>query len=189
MDGHRDLMEEPESFENAPILEDDVEAEQCIRTIKFWERERDKMVDHYKRQIEVVTEKANQKISYQQYLLNNYFNRIPHRETKTQECYDLPSGKLVMRKEHDALRKPTKEEEQGILLRLAEEGVRSFTKIKESLDWDNYRKQLSIVDGKVVDKTTGECIDDVAIEHVEAKFAVRMNDDEEENQNGTVSAS
>ena len=59
-----------------------------------------------------------------------------------------------------------------------------MTKTTEDVDWDGYKENLTIDEnGQVVDKRTGEILDDVPITHVEPEFVVKMkgkdeNDDE-----------
>lgn len=167
-----------------PILQDDMEADEHMQKIRYWQDYETKMVDHFERQIELVREKTKSRIEWHKHLLQNYFARVPHNVTKTQESYPLRSGKLYLTKAKETLVKPEKDEEKQFLLYLAESGITGYTKtkIEESLDWKEYKKRLQIVDGKAVDKETGEIVD-IQVAQVEPKFDFKL--EEEENENGT----
>lgn len=182
------MYEDDEVFASESIIQNDMEADDHVRKIRYWQGYRDRMVDHFQKQIQLVTEKAESAISYHSHLLESYLATIPHKVTRTQESYQLPSGGLKVTRAHDAI---VKDSEDKILLQLAQRGDNRFTKVKttESLDWASYKKCLSIIDGKVYDVETGEAVDGAKVEHVEPKFSVKFNDDEEGSDNGEIQAS
>ena len=167
-----------------PVLQDDMDAEEHMRKIRYWERYEAEMVAHFQKQIAAAKEKAASRIEWHKRLLYDYFARVPHDSTKTQESYALPSGRLVYKRATEKMVRP--QDEKGFLLHLAEEGITEYTKtkIEESLDWQGYKKRLKIVDGVVVDKETGEIVDEVGIEQVEPDFVIKLDEDEEEKTNG-----
>lgn len=173
-----------EEVVDMPILQDDMEADEHMEKIRYWQNYEAQMTEHFQKQIALVHEKATSRIEWHKQLLRNYFVRVPHNSTKTQESYPLRSGKLVMTKATEKLVKPEKDKEKELLLFLAESGITEYTKtkIEESLDWASYKKRLKIVDGRAVDKETGEIVD-VQVEEVEPKFDFKLN--EEGNENGT----
>ena len=181
-------VEFDEEFDDIPVLQDDMDANEHAEKIRYWQDYRNRMIEHLKRQIEAINAKCDSAINYHSSLLSNYLHRIPHRVTKTQESYKLPCGTIVVTREHDGIKKPDKAMEKAIIDRLKKDGENGFVKTAESLDWQSYKKQLTMKDGKVVDSTTGEIVDDVQIEHVSANLVMRFENVEDE-KHGTVSAS
>ena len=179
------MAEMPEEIDDIPILQDDMDADEHARKIQYWQNYRAVMIEHLKRQIEAVNAKCDSIIGYHTSLLSNYLHRIPHKITKTQESYLLPCGRMVMTRAHDAIKKPDKEAEKGIIERLKKDGSEELIKVSESLDWQGYKKHLKMDNGKVVDTTTGEIVSDVQIEHVDANLVMRFENAEGEND-GTV---
>ena len=179
-------MQEGERLD-MPILQNDMEAEEHMEKIRYWNDYEDRMVKHFEEQIKLVREKAEARRAYHKHLLYDYFARVPHNSTKTQESYPLRSGKIVMKRATEKLVQPKDDDEKMFLLYLAENGIKGFskTKVEEHLDWINYKKRLSIIDGQAVDKETGEIVDGIRVEKVEASFDVALNKDEKENSNGT----
>lgn len=181
-----DGLELMEGQDISTVLQDDLEAEAEIRKIQYWEREKERMTEFYEGQIKAVKEKCQSHIDYHKHLLRNYFNSVPHNSTKTQESYPLPSGKLVMSRGGEKLVRPEKDEEQRFLRVLKEQGITEYTKVKEALDWANYKKRLVIANGKAVDIETGEVVS-IQVDYEEPKFDIKLNvkgekDNGEENQ-------
>ena len=171
---------------DTPEIHDDMDAEEHLRKIRYWKSYEERMLAHFERQIQAVKEKTKSHIEWHEHLLQSYFAKVPHSGTKTQETYSLPSGKMVMKRATDSLVRPEKENETAFLLYLAESGIKEYTKTKitEALDWANYKKRLTIVDGKAVDKETGEIVEEIRVEHVEPKFSITLNDEEGEHNDG-----
>lgn len=181
-------MEFEDEIDDIPVLRDDMDANEHAEKIRYWENYKARMVEHLKRQIETVQMRCDSAIGYHKSLLSNYIHRIPHRVTATQESYKLECGTIVVTREHDSIKKPDKASEKGIIERLEKDGDVSLIKTEKSLNWATYKKELAIDNGKVINKTTGEIVDDVQIEHVDANLVMRF-EDREDNKNGTVSDS
>ena len=164
----------------------DMDAEAHVEKINMWDAYRKKWVEHYEKKIAEVNERADRNIAWHRHFLRMFFNLVPHKGTKTTLYYDgLLSSKLVLKKGTDKINKPKADVLLKIKLRLLEHGEKEYivTKTTEDVDWDAYKANLSIVDGQVVDKRTGEILEDVPITHVEPEFVVKMkgredNDDE-----------
>ena len=180
-------VEFEEELDDIPVLQDDMDANEHAEKIRYWQNYKARMVEHFKRQIEAVETKCDSAIGYHTSLLSNYLHRIPHRVTKTQESYDLPCGKIVVTRDHDSIKKPDKVAEKEIIARLKKDGGNEFVNTAETLNWQAYKKQLTMKDGKVVDSTTGEIVGDVQIEHVSANLVVRF-EKVEEKENGVQDA-
>ena len=165
----------------------DMDAELRVEKINMWEAYRKKWVEHYEKLIAQVNERVDRNIAWNKHILRKYFSLVPHKGTKTTLYYDgLLSCKLVMKKATDKINKPKADALLKIKLRLLESGDTDYivTKTTEDVDWDGYKENLTIDEnGQVVDKRTGEILDDVPITHVEPEFVVKMkgkdeNDDE-----------
>lgn len=89
--------------------------------------------------------------------LRQYFDRVPHKETKTQAKYQLLSGALVMTKAKETL----EQDDEALLQYLKASGNSEFIKTVEKPAWGEYKKRLTVVDGNVVDAETGDFVDGV----------------------------
>lgn len=151
---------------------DDMSADVCIQKIANWERYRNYWLDYYAKKIDEVNAKCDRNIEYQNRNLREFFMTVPHRETKTMEAYDLPSGRISF-SFSKANMVPDKD---SILKRFEEQGDNEFIKTKKEVDWSAYKARLFISSsGEVLDKETGEIIKDVAVEMSEPKFSVSIN--------------
>ena len=73
---------------------------------------------------------------------------MPHKKTKTQENYPLPSGKLVMKQvEPDYQR-----EDEEVIKWLKANRDGQFVKSKETLDWQELKKTLTVIGETVADE-------------------------------------
>ena len=146
-----DLEEEQTSF----LVDNDQKAEWCLQKIREAEAEKQKWNDYYTKQMQAVADREDRRIQYFEYQLNQYFRTVPHKETKTQQSYQLPSGKLVLKKqapkfEHD---------DEKILDWLHEnsQAPETYIDFKEVLKWGDLKKVL-IVDGDRMVTADGEII-------------------------------
>lgn len=99
-----------------------------------------------------------------------YFETVPHKETKTQETYNLLSGKLVKKKASVKL----KADNDKLLAYMRINGLGAFIKTEEKPAWGDYKKRLDTVDGMVVDTETGIVVDGVVAEEIPAEFTVKL---------------
>jgi len=175
-----------EGFDNY-TFENDMDAEAHVEKINGWEAFRKRWIEHYEKKIAEVNERADRNIAWHKHFLERFFNTVPHRATATQLSYDLPSCQLVMKKATDKLNKPNAEAMQGILLRMCEHNDTQFvvTKTTQNVDWDSYKKLLTIVDGQVVDMRTGEFVSDVPITHAEQEFVLKFKKEKESVDDGS----
>ena len=108
--------------------------------------------------------------------LRAFFNTIKSKETKTQKSYNLLSGKLIYKK---ASQKIAHDEKQ--LINWAEQSLSNqnrYTSVIKTakLDWSLLKKDLSISNGMIVNRLTGEVLEDingVSIEEVNESFDIR----------------
>ena len=154
------------------VVSNDVEAEEKICEIRDTCAERDRIIEacwarieSYKKIIQTEADKAAQKIAWLENGLQCYFNSVEHQATKTQETYRLPSGKLKMK---FAFERMVPDEEKLII------AYPAFVEHKPNLKWGELKKQLAIVDSKVVDTETGEIVQGVTLDAVPSKFIVEV---------------
>jgi Bacteriophage Mu Gam like protein. len=79
-------------------VDNDSNADWALRKILEARADRDRRVEHYKRQIAHEEEACSRVESFFGEHLQRYFATLPVRETKTQKSYSLPSGKLVLKR-------------------------------------------------------------------------------------------
>ena len=165
-------------------VKDDNTADWALRAIRDDEAERDRLIaianhqiEELNAQIEEIREKYDRKTAFLKACLAMYMNDVPHKETKTQETYQLLTGKLVLKK---ASQKMVPNDE-ALVKYLETEKCSELIKVIRKPDWATVKKSLTIMDGDVVNTMTGEVIDPtiIAIEDVPASFDIKFNKEEE----------
>lgn len=136
-----------------PRIQNDDEAEECIKAIRTAEADVQFWKNYYADALQKIADASQRIIDNNTARLEQYFDTLPHKQTKTQESYPLPSGKLV-RKHQDAEFIWNDEE---LLSWLHENKGEKFIKMKESVDWAGMKKTLSVLGETVVDEN-GEII-------------------------------
>lgn len=174
------LNEIPEDAETesevlkAWAIPDDAAAEWALNTIAEAKAEAEKWREFYQRKIEQEEKRAEGTIAFFTAKLRQYFDTVPHHTTKTTESYELPSGKLVLKAQE-----PEYKHDEPTLIGWAktnhhEDMVKTVT--KESFDWASFKKGISayqIVDGNVINPTTGEVVPGITVENREPKFTIK----------------
>lgn len=159
---------------------DEMDAAACVEKCENWEKYRNFWLDYYAKKIDEVNQKCDRNVAYQKRKLRDYFMTVPHRSTKTMEACDLPNGRLSMSFSKQSL-VPNKE---AILARLKKDGESEYIKIKEELDWSGYKSRLFISEmGDVLDKETGEIVEDVEVKTSEPEFSVKPIKEKESEEN------
>lgn len=158
-------------------IDNDNAADWAIKKIREEEEERDRLIAIAAAQIEALNSRiedlnkyCESKTGYLRSLLIEYFNTVPHKETKTQETYKLLSGSLVFKKPSVKI---VHDDERLLEYLKANAGI-EFIKVKESIDWASFKSELVITDdGKVVDTGLGIVVDGCTVEEVPASFSVK----------------
>lgn len=91
--------------------------------------------------------------------LAEYFSTVPHKVTKTKHSYRLLSGSLSMKLGQTQL----EQDDKALLAFLKASGNDDMIQTTEKPKWGEYKKRLEIMNGSVVDKTTGEIVEGVQI--------------------------
>ena len=142
-------IEKEEKF----IIDDDQKAEWALEQIRNAQEEKARWKDHFKEQLARITESCDLTINNMTEMLRDYFNTIPHKVTKTEENYRLPSGKLVLKKQTTEFNYDDAE----LIDWLEKNKPGQFIKTKKTVDWMALKKTLNVV-GEIVADDTGEII-------------------------------
>lgn len=155
------------------VIDNDKKADWALEQIKEKEEERDRLIDIAKEkiqdlnlQIEALEAKCNNETGYLKGLLAEYFNTVPHKETKTQETYQLLTGKLVYKKPSVKIN----HDDEKLIEWLSET---EYVETKQALKWGEYKKNLIVQGDDVIDTETGEVVEACSIEEVPASFEVK----------------
>jgi phage host-nuclease inhibitor protein Gam len=144
-------IEKIETLEDIPEgwrIEDDKAAEWCVEKLREAEADKEFWKAHYAKQLESVNRTNDETIERMKGFLREYFDRVPHKKTKTQENYPLPSGKLVMKHVEPEYQRDDKD----VIEWLKANRAGQFIKTKESLDWAEMKKSLTVIGETVADE-------------------------------------
>lgn len=150
-------------------VDDDQKAEWCIRKIQEAKKEMMDWIEFYVAQTDKVKDKCERRIQFFEYKLMQYFGSVPHKQTKTQESYQLPSGKLVLKKQAPDFER----DDELILAWLKANDEDQYVKTKETVDWSELKKTLTIV-GEQVAGETGEIIPGITVTERPDVFKVEV---------------
>ena len=155
------------------VIDNDKKADWAIEQIKEKEAERDRLIElaqakieDLKLQIEELNVKCINETVYFKGALAEYFNTVPHKETKTQESYQLLSGKLIYKKPSVKIN----HDDEKLIEWLNDT---EYVETKKSLKWGEYKKHLVISGNDVIDGETGEVVEACTIEDVPASFEIK----------------
>lgn len=161
-------------------INDDNAADWAVRKIAEHEAERDRLLaiaDAQIKEIEAKIKNIKSRCDAEKRVLTaalaNYFETVPQRETKTTKVYTLLSGKLKFKKPAAKM----VPDDAALLAWLKENGAREYVKVKEEPAWGEIKKQLQVVNNKVIIAATGEVVQGVAVEKTAGEFVVEVNTD------------
>lgn len=161
-------LEEMEK-QDVPML-DDIDAEYMLTMIRQAEDEYNRMEAWYAHMIEKAREKRDRKVAWAEGNLRTYLEIVPAKITKTQKTYELPGGKLTLKKQEPKF--DTKDED---LLPWIKANRPEFVKVKETADWAALKKELQLgPDGKSMTTADGEIVPGITVTPREAKFSVTL---------------
>jgi TolA-binding protein len=155
-------------------ITNDKSADWALSQIHEAQIERDRLVTLAEEQIKDLEDKINEiktkyetDTAYLKSLLAQYFQTVPHKETKTQETYKLISGSLVFKKPSQKIN----HDDDALIAAL--DGS-EYVETKKTFKWGEYKKNLQIVDDKVIIAETGEIVEACSVEDVAASFDVKF---------------
>lgn len=165
------------SDENIFLIDDDHKADWALRKIAEERKEADRIkaiaeqqIEELQMKINHVKETTDRKTNFLKGCLAEYFNKVPHKTTKTQESYKLLSGSLILKLPKQNMVK----DDDKLLKYFHSNGMEEFIKTKERPAWEEFKKQLEVIDGNVVDTATGNIIDAVKVEESAGIFDVKI---------------
>lgn len=172
------MINESELMQGRPVM-NDIEADEMLAEIREFEAEKNRFemianakIDNIKQELDRKTTSLDNQIQFMKDQLRAYFLTVPAKETKTQKSYSLLSGKLVMKKSKD-----TFDYDKDKLLEAAkkDDALKEFIKTKEEFNWGEFKKNLAIKDGSIVNSNTGELlgIEGLTIKECPEEFQIK----------------
>lgn len=171
-------------MEEIRIVKNDNDADKLLEQIKEAKTE----IQRYKtmaetkiKEIEYLLEKRINGINYtieiNKSMLMAYFISVKQKESKTQFSYGLLNGTLIMKKPSQKIKHDEKQ-----LINWAEQSLSNqnrYTSVVETtkLDWALLKKDLSISNGMIVNRLTGEVLENIkglSIEEVKESFDIKI---------------
>lgn len=156
-------------------ITDDKTADWAVRKIAEERAEFERLKSLACAQIDEITEKIGEakkrldsSTEYLKTKLAEYFQSVPHKETKTTEKYRLLSGTLTLKK-GGAKPKPDNEK---LVQWLAANGYTDYIKTEQSPQWGEFKKLLDYSGGVPVIKETGEVVEGVELVDEPAEFDI-----------------
>lgn len=135
-------------------IDNDLKAEWAAKRVAEEEHETQRIVqicqdqiDFYNARMDEANARLERRAGHLRRLLEEYFDTVPHRKTKTLEDYALACGRLVKKKQPIAY-----ERDDAVILDWARKDYTGYVKLEEKLDWAAMKKDL------ICDDATGECI-------------------------------
>lgn len=158
----------PESAEPDELeIRSDIEAGWQLKRRKEIIADRDELISFYKDRIKAVEEDAAFKIGLIDRALFAFFKTVKHKKTATQESYQHPLGKLVLKKQAPEY----KRDDEKVIAWLKKNNGGEFIKVEENLDWAALKKVSTVV-GKTIVNEDGVIIPGVEVIEREDKFTV-----------------
>lgn len=170
-DDGMEILTEPEKItEDGWKIENDQMADWAVKKIQSAKAELDRWTRYYNGLIENISKSTESTVSFMTARLREYFDKVPHKETKTTEKYPLPSGELILKKPKTVLA----HDDVTLLEWLKKNGFSEFVKVTEKPDWAGIKKRLiEDSNGVICDSETGLVCDVVKSEMSEPDFEVR----------------
>lgn len=166
-------------YDTGFVIDSDEKADWALRKISEDQQEFERIkaiaesqIMELQMRIEQERAKVESKTSFLKGCLRSYFETVPHKSTKTQESYRLLSGSLVKK---SASQKIVRPEDDAILIQyLRDSGQGCMIRVEEKPAWADLKKNLQIIDGNVVDMSTGAIVDILKVEEVPESFDVKL---------------
>lgn len=156
-----------------PML-DDTDAEYMLTVKRQAEEHYQKMEAWYAFKLQQEKDRMNRRVAWAESNLRVYFNALGPgiaKVTKTQMSYELPNGKLILKKVEPKY--DIKDEE--LLPWLKKNDRAALVKVKESPDWAALKKTLKVgPDGKSMITADSEIVPGITVLPQEDKFSVSL---------------
>lgn len=172
-----EAMLQTEEKENEGFrVENDQQAEWCLRKIREAKAEKERWLEHYKAASKKAEEDAERTIAFFSGKLEEYFYQVPHKDTKTQSSYTLPGGKLVRKAQLPKFSTDYAE----LIPWLKDNFMFDYVKEEtvESVNWAELKKTVTVTpDGLHVMNEDGEIIPGVTVEQRPDVFVVQTDEE------------
>ena len=160
-------------------VDSDVRANWCLKKIKDEQDEAQRLKDIIRAERDQLLAKEQEidkrladKTGFLKGKLYEYFGKVEHKATKTQETYKLLDGSLVYKKPSKKIVKP---EDDAELIKYLEETEPELVETVKKPLWGEFKKLLHVTDdGKVIDTSVGVELDFIKAEDSEASFEVKV---------------
>jgi len=163
------------------VVDNDMKAEWVLKKIREAKNdcqrftdEYQRQMDFYKAQIETLNQQTKDEIERLESMLAPYFREREQagftKASKTQVKYDLPSGKLLMKKQEPDYSRDDKK----VIEWLEKTDQGKFVKVEKKLDWAGLKRQV-IVNGQNVVTKDGEIVPGVTVTERGEKFVVEVD--------------
>jgi len=140
-----DLEEEMRTEETEFTIDSDEMAEWALKKVLAAKKEKERLtalIDAERASLDRAQEDIDKRYehdtSYLLFKLGEYFKTVEHKETKTQESYQLLSGKLVYKKPTQKL-----EQDEGALLEWCKENAPEYVRTKQSVEWGQIKNHYA----------------------------------------------
>jgi phage host-nuclease inhibitor protein Gam len=168
------LTEEEQRF----TVDNDQKADWAARKVAEIEADTAKWEKFYQEQIEKIRKANEFRAEYFRRMLKDYFYTVPHKMSKTQSSYQLPSGKLIMKAQGPEY----KRDDETVMKWVYETSntPHQFINTKETLNWSALKKALegedgiAIVDGQVA-TPDGEIVPGITVVERPNVFKVEVS--------------
>lgn len=166
-------------IKDAPVerfaVTNDSQAEWAARKIREARTDTEKWTKYYAQQLDAIRRANEETEAYFAALLADYFETVPHKRTKTQESYSLPTCKLVLKAQQ-----PEFSRDEAVLCDyLDKKGRDDLVRITRRADWAALKKTLKVMeDGTCVD-ADGEVVEGVQAFSRQPEFKIEMKEDNE----------
>ena len=165
------FAEEEQEF----TIDTDLKGEWALVKLKEDKAEMDRFIDtcekqiqFYQEKIKLAKEQHDNRTGYLKGKLLEYFMTVPHKSTKTQETYSLPSGKLKLK-----YPKPEYKRDDATLVKwLKERDMADYIKVSETPQWGELKKVTQIAGDKAC--IDGELIDGIQIVEKAPVFDIEL---------------
>lgn len=156
-------------------VDNDQKAEWAARKIREARQDTQKWTEYYERQLSAIRRANEDTEAYFAALLADYFETVPHKATKTQESYSLPSCKLVLKAQQ-----PEFNRDEAVLCDyLDKKGRDDLVKITRRADWAALKKTLKVMDDGTCVDADGEVVEGVQAFSRQPEFKIEMKEDNE----------
>ena len=157
------------------VIDNDQKAEWAMKKIREAQEEKEKWKAYYDEQLQKVNAQSDRTIEFMQLHLERYFRTVPHKVSKTQESYALPSGKLVWKEQQPEYER----DDEALIPWLIENNLDSqYIQIKESVNWAELKKMFKdrmfgVIDGRFVTED-GEFVPGITVTERPDVFKVEV---------------